>query len=338
MKVVFAGTPHFASIALQAIFDAGFSVPYVLTQPDRPANRGMQLQVSPVKELALTKGCEVLQPPDLNLDGKHQVEVSKVQKKLQDVFSNQDNKVLVVAAYGLILPDWLLNLPISGCINIHASLLPRWRGAAPIQRAIEAGDTQSGISIMQIERGLDTGDVLMQAPVTITATDTGGSLHDKLAQLGGTICVEALQKIASGIYLPPQKQPLQGITYAHKIKKQHTVVDWKQSAQAIHNKVRAFHPYPGCTTILDHDTLKIWETQVIDYVDSKVEPYRPGESIAIYKDGLVIACGPSEQAPKKHTTLLIKQVQRPGKRKIQTLEFIHGYHQDIKKIRFLSSS
>ncbi|HET8870428.1 MAG TPA: methionyl-tRNA formyltransferase, partial [Aquabacterium sp.] len=210
MKVAFAGTPEFAAEALQAILRAGFSVPLVLTQPDRPAGRGMKLQASPVKQLAQTHQIAVSQPTSLKLDGKYPDEARAAQAALMAAQPD----VMVVAAYGLILPQWVLDLPRLGCLNIHGSLLPRWRGAAPIHRAIEAGDTETGITNMQMDAGLDTGDMLLIERETIRADDTTATLHDRLAQLGGRLIVEALELAACG-GLKATPQPADGITYAH---------------------------------------------------------------------------------------------------------------------------
>jgi methionyl-tRNA formyltransferase len=226
MRVIFAGTPEFAARALEAIAAAGNDVPLVLTQPDRPAGRGMAMQPSAVKKAALARGLEVFQPPTLR-DEASRARIAAV-----------GADVMVVAAYGLILPQAVLDLPRFGCINIHASLLPRWRGAAPIQRALLAGDTETGVCIMQMEAGLDTGPVLMREALPIAPDDSTGSLHDRLADLGARLAVAAL----SGLPLPAQPQPAEGVTYAHKIEKAESLIDWSRPAADIDRQVRAFSP------------------------------------------------------------------------------------------------
>jgi methionyl-tRNA formyltransferase len=283
MKVIFAGTPEFASCALQALLAAGFEVPLVLTQPDRPAGRGLKLQPSAVKLLALQHGITVAQPRSLRLDGKYPDEATAAQAAIAAAQAD----VMVVAAYGLILPQWVLDAMAGpahavasagedagvlnlGCLNIHASLLPRWRGAAPIHRAIEAGDAQTGITIMQMDAGLDTGDMLLVAPLPIAHDDTTPSLHDKLAALGGASIVQALNQLAQGQVQPVAQPQLPqgatqgspaahqlGITYAHKIDKTEARIDWSQSAQALARKVRALDPFPGCTAQLTGETIKL---------------------------------------------------------------------------------
>ena len=273
MKVIFAGTPEFASAALQQLLAAGYRVPLVLTQPDRPAGRGLKLQASAVKLLALQHGITVAQPRSLRLDGKYQGDAAAAQAAMLAAQAD----VMVVAAYGLILPQWVLDLPRLGCLNIHASLLPRWRGAAPIHRAIEAGDAKTGITIMQMDAGLDTGDMLLVASLPIAVDDTTTTLHDKLAVLGGQCIVQALQALQSSLQpiAQPRLQPIPqprlpqgaapdsdaarqlGITYAHKIDKAEARIDWQQSAAAIARKVRALDPFPGCTAQIAGETVKI---------------------------------------------------------------------------------
>jgi methionyl-tRNA formyltransferase len=235
MKLIFAGTPEFAAQSLSAILAAGHQVALVLTQPDRPSGRGMTLRPSPVKALALASGIEVFQPLTLKDPA--------VQERLHAVGA----EVMVVAAYGLILPQAVLDLPRYGCLNIHASLLPRWRGAAPIQRAILAGDTETGVCIMQMEAGLDTGPVLLSDRLPLASDETAGSLHDKLADLGARLIVNALEKIP----LPAVPQSDTGITYAAKIEKAEALLDWRLPAAEIERKVRAFNPFPGAATMLE---------------------------------------------------------------------------------------
>ena len=303
MRIVFAGTPEFAREALAAIHQAGHEVPLVLTQPDRPAGRGMKLQASPVKQFALDHGIAVAQPPSLKLDGRHAEAAQDARASL--VATQAD--LMVVAAYGLILPKWTLTLPRLGCLNIHGSLLPRWRGAAPIHRAIEAGDAETGITIMQMDEGLDTGDMLLMARDAIRPDDTTAALHDRLAQLGGRMIVEALALAASG-GLKPVKQPEQGVTYAHKIDKAEAAIDWSQPARQIARRVRAFDPFPGTTFQLDGDIVKLWAASVLPASGT------PGQVLHASGDSFVVACG--EQALALHT------LQRPGGRRQSVRDFL----------------
>ena len=257
LRVAFAGTPEFASTALAAIHAAGYSVPLVLTQPDRPAGRGMKLTPSPVKQLALELGVPVAQPRSLRLDGKFPDEAEAGRAAL--VAARPD--VLVVAAYGLILPQWVLDLPRLGCLNIHGSLLPRWRGAAPIHRAIEAGDAETGITIMQMDAGLDTGDMLLIEHEPIAFDDTTGLLHDRLAALGARMIVRALGDAAAGA-LKPVPQSEEGVSYAHKIAKSEAAIDWTLPADVIERRVRAFDPFPGASFQAHGETVKLWRAQV----------------------------------------------------------------------------
>jgi methionyl-tRNA formyltransferase len=276
MKVVFAGTPEFAAVALRAIHAAGFAVPLVLTQPDRPAGRGMKLQASAVKLAAQGLGlsdAQIVQPHSLRLDGKFPDDAAAARAALEATAPD----VLVVAAYGLILPRWVLELPRHGCLNIHGSILPRWRGAAPIHRAIEAGDTETGITIMQMDEGLDTGDMLLTGRVPISqASDGSGTttaqLHDTLAALGGQLIVEALGLLGNsgsvGLHPTPQPQGEtgeHGITYAHKIEKAEAVIDFSQSATTVERRIRAFDPFPGCTYVPEGEAapVKLWRAAVL---------------------------------------------------------------------------
>jgi methionyl-tRNA formyltransferase len=265
MKVIFAGTPEFAAVALEAILAAGHSVPLVLTQPDRPAGRGMKLQASAVKQVATRHGIPVAQPLSLKLDGKYPEDAAAAKAQIEAAQAD----VMVVAAYGLILPQWTLDTPTHGCLNIHASLLPRWRGAAPIHRAIEAGDPETGITIMQMDAGLDTGAMLLKEAIPIVHTgdhadiqaDTTQTLHDKLAVLGGRLIQQALQHINS-LEATPQAEA--GVTYAAKISKTESAIDWKQDAVVIERKIRALNPAPGCTTDLNGEVVKVWRGEVKD--------------------------------------------------------------------------
>ncbi|MBN8491412.1 MAG: methionyl-tRNA formyltransferase, partial [Burkholderiales bacterium] len=259
MRIGFAGTPDFAARALQALAEAGATLPLVLTQPDRPAGRGMKLQASAVKLLALQHGLTVHQPRSLRLDGKYPDDATAA----RDVLQAARLDVLVVAAYGLILPAWVLAVPRLGCVNIHGSLLPRWRGAAPIQRAIEAGDAQTGITLMQMDAGLDTGDILRMAVLPIGADDSSATLTPRLADLGAQMLWPALQDLARGA-LPRRPQPAEGVTYAHKIDKAEAAIDWRQPAAQIERRVRAFDPFPGASFTWRGEVLKLWRAACVE--------------------------------------------------------------------------
>ncbi len=303
MRVAFAGTPEFARAALQAIHRDGHEVPLVLTQPDRPAGRGLRLQASAVKLLAHELGLRVAQPRSLRLDGKYPEDAFAARRLLQEA----GPQVMVVAAYGLILPRWALALPAQGCLNIHASLLPRWRGAAPIQRAIEAGDTSTGITIMQMDEGLDTGAMLLSQSLPIEAGDTTVTLHDRLAALGAGLIVKALADLAQGV-LRPQPQPTEGVSYAHKIEKAQALLDWACSATRLERQVRAFDPAPGCQAVLDGLGFKVWRARVVPGQG------RPGQRLTIERGHLVVACGEG--------ALELLEVQLPGGRRMAARELL----------------
>ena len=309
MDLVFAGTPEFAAVALQALLAAGHRVPLVLTQPDRPAGRGLKLQPSPVKALALRHGLAVAQPRSLRLDGKYPEDARAARAALDAAQA----EVMVVAAYGLILPQWVLDTPRYGCFNIHASLLPRWRGAAPVHRAIEAGDSETAVTIMQMDAGLDTGDMLMAHTVPIEASDTTGSLQDRLAQLGGRLMLLALQK-AEAQALKPVPQSAQGVTYAQKIEKNEAGIDWRQGAGQIAQKVRAFNPFPGATTTLNGETLKIWMAVPAALAPPAQAP--PGTVLMVDPQGLAVAA--------KDSVVVITELQRPGGKRLPVAEFLRG--------------
>jgi len=294
MRIVFAGTPEFAAVALQALLDAGHTVPLVLTQPDRPAGRGMKLQPSPVKALALQHGITVAQPRSLRLDGKYPDDAQAARQALHEAAAD----VMVVAAYGLILPQWVLDLPPRGCLNIHASLLPRWRGAAPIHRAIEAGDARTGITLMQMDAGLDTGDMLLTAELAIEPDDTTASLHDKLATLGGQLVVQGLAAPA----LTREPQPTEGVCYAHKIEKAESLIDWHLPAAQLARRVRAFDPFPGASFELAGEVVKLWQAQVRPDLSGE-----PGRVLVAQGGQLVVACGQG--------ALALLTLQRPGGRR-----------------------
>jgi len=298
MKVIFAGTPEFAAVALRAILAAGHEVPLVLTQPDRPAGRGMALHASPVKVEALAAGIEVFQPPTLK-DAAAQAHIRAV-----------GADVMVVAAYGLILPQAALDLPRLGCLNIHASLLPRWRGAAPIQRAILAGDEETGVCIMQMEAGLDTGPVLHSEALPIAGDDTAATLHDKLATLGGRLIVEALARLP----LAPAAQPAAGVTYAAKIDKAEAPLDWRLPAAQLARQVRAFNPFPGATASLDGGTIKVWQAAAL--ADGGAPDLAPGLVLAADKHGIVVACGSG--------ALRLIELQKAGGKRLPAGQFLAG--------------
>jgi len=318
MKVAFAGTPAFARAALDGIVAAGFDVPLVLTQPERAAGRGMQPQASPVKQCALAHGMALAQPRSLRLDGKYPEDAQAARTALQAVRAD----VLVVAAYGLLLPQWLLDLPPHGCLNIHASVLPRWRGAAPIQRAIEAGDAYTGITIMHMDAGLDTGDIALVQHLPIHPEDTSASVHDRLAHLGARLIVQALRLSVRGD-LPRHPQAQDGVCYAAKIDKSEARVDWSERAQTIARRIRAFNPAPGVSTVWRGQTIKLWQAHAL-----AEHPYNkqaaPGTVLSsghshIDSEGghLDIACG-------QGSVLRVKQLQRSGGKRLTAQAFLHG--------------
>ena len=307
MKVVFAGTPEFAACALRALIDAGFEIPLVLTQPDRPAGRGMQLQASAVKQVALAHGIEVLQPLSLRMESKDPQRAEEAKAAHARLLA-LDYDVMVVAAYGLILPR--ATLDIKPCINIHGSLLPRWRGAAPIHRAIESGDVETGVTIMEMEEGLDTGPMLSMERVAIEDGDTTGSLHDKLAALGGRMIVDALRRMAAGS-VKAVPQPDEGVTYAAKISKEEAKLDLALPALQLARKVRAFNPFPGAHGQAGGVTVKIWHAHATDGQGS------PGQVLAADAQGIVVACGEG--------ALRLTELQKPGGKRLAAAEFLKGF-------------
>ena len=364
-RVVFAGTPEFARVALAQLLAAGFEVPLVLTQPDRPAGRGLKLHASPVKQLAEQHGIPVAQPRSLRLDGKYPEDAAAARAALQAARAD----VMVVAAYGLILPQWVLDdmstarppegakapsggsatgaaverggvlsaarppegakAPSGGsatgaavergglglgCLNIHASLLPRWRGAAPIHRAIEAGDARTGITIMQMDAGLDTGDMLLVQALPIGPRATTASLHDELAALGGQLIVQALQLAGQGA-LRPVPQPAEGVSYAHKIDKHEAAIDWRQPAALIERRIRAFDPFPGASTTLGDAVIKLWRSEIDSSL--RTPDARCGQILAINDAGITVACGDG--------ALRLTELQRPGGKRLPAREFLRGF-------------
>jgi len=298
MRLIFAGTPEFAARALEALLAAGHEVALVLTQPDRPAGRGMTLQASAVKKLALAHGIPLFQPERLKDSATHEPIRAAC---------DAGAELMVVAAYGLILPQAVLDLPRRGCINIHASLLPRWRGAAPIHRAIEAGDAQTGITLMKMEAGLDTGPMLLAAALAIDEEDTTGSLHGRLAELGGKLVVEALGRFDQLDAVP---QPESGVTYANKIDKAEARLDWNQPAVVLARKLRAFNPFPGAVVTLAGEAVKVWRGAAV------AGGGRPGQVLAADANGIVVACADA--------ALCLTELQKPGGRRVTSADFLHG--------------
>ena len=310
MKIAFAGTPEFASLALVALHAAGHEIALVLTQPDRPAGRGMKLQASAVKMAAQRHALRLEQPRSLRLDGKFPEDAVAAQAALHEAAPD----LMVVAAYGLILPAWTLALPRLGCLNIHGSLLPRWRGAAPIHRAIEAGDAVTGITIMQMDEGLDTGDMLLIESTSLSDQDSTSSLHLRLAAMGARLIVKAVDLAGRG-ELKPLAQPEEGVSYAHKIAKDEAALDWTQPAAALERRIRAFDPFPGCTTQWGGQTLKVWRARVHGEPGLATETASPGQFLPAGESRLIVACG--EQA------LELLEVQAAGGRRLPVSEFLH---------------
>ena len=294
MKLIFAGTPEFAAVALDALLAAGHAVALTLTQPDRPAGRGLKPRPSAVKALALARKLPLAQPPSL----KEPV----IQEQLRAIGAD----AMVVAAYGLILPDAVIAIPARGCINIHASLLPRWRGAAPIQRAVLAGDRETGITIMQMDAGLDTGAILLQEKIALNDDDTAQTLHDKLAQFGARCVVRALKENPA-----PRAQDDTAATYADKITKAETVIDWARSAGDICRQIRAFDPVPGAVTTLDGATLKIWRAQPLAH-----EAVTPGTVMSARGSGIVVAAGGG--------AVNVIELQKAGSKRLAAAAFLAG--------------
>ncbi|MCX7171185.1 MAG: methionyl-tRNA formyltransferase [Proteobacteria bacterium] len=300
MRIIFAGTPEFAATALRALLAAGHGVPLVLTQPDRPAGRGMQLLPGAVKQLAQQHGLTVYQPERLKDPASHE--------PIRAAVASHNVDLMVVAAYGLILPQAVLDLPRLGCVNIHASMLPRWRGAAPIQRAIQAGDRETGITIMRMDAGLDTGAVLLQQALPIAPDDNAATLHDKLALLGAATMVEALSRFDQ---LVPMVQPNEGATYASKISKAEAPLDWRRAARELEQQVRAFNPFPGASAVIQNTSLKIWRAAAV------IGSGSPGTVLAVNGEGIRVACGSG--------ALCLTELQRPGSKRLCVDDFLHGF-------------
>lgn len=303
LSIVFAGTPDFAVPALEALLQSSHRVLAVYTQPDRPAGRGQQLAASAVKQCALRHGLPVEQPATL----REPSAVEQLQRYCADV--------MIVAAYGLLLPQSILETPRLGCINIHASLLPRWRGAAPIQRAIAAGDAESGVTIMQMEAGLDTGPMLLARAVTIGARETGGSLHDRLASLGAQALLDALDTVVHGT-ATPRAQPAEGVTYAAKIRKEEAAIDWSRSATELDRQIRAFDPWPVAETRWNGQQLRVWQALPIESAASPA----PGQVLATSPAGIDVSTG--------NGVLRLTRVQSAGRKAMAAADFLKAHRLD----------
>jgi methionyl-tRNA formyltransferase len=310
MRLAFAGTPEFARTALAQLADAGHEIALVLCQPDRPSGRGLKTQAAPVKAFALAHGIATAQPRGLRLDGRFAADAAAA----RDALLAAAPEAIVVAAYGLILPGWLLALPRLGCINIHASLLPRWRGAAPIQRAIEAGDRETGVTLMQMDAGLDTGAILAVEATPIRADDTAATLQARLAAIGGALAVRGLADAAAG-RLAPRAQPESGVTYAAKIDKAEALIDWREPAAVVERRLRAFDPFPGARGSLDGETVTCWRGAVRP-LGGGPGGAAPGEVVAVEPDALLVACGDA--------ALALTELQRPGGRRMAAADFLRG--------------
>ena len=308
LRIIFAGTPDFAATALAALIKSEHQVIAVYTQPDRPAGRGRKLRASPVKEVALENDIPVLQPNNLK------------EAEAQEILQSFHADVMVVAAYGLILPQVVLDIPRLGCLNIHASLLPRWRGAAPIQRAIAADDKESGITIMQMNAGLDTGDILQLSACPITNDDTGGSLHDRLAEIGAKALLQTLKDLDSKKIKPiPQDDSL--ATYAHKLDKKEAQINWQNSAVEIERLIRAFNPWPVAFTMLNDKPLRIWQAQVLDSSSNTQADVKPGTIISCDKKGIDIRCGEG--------VLRLLKLQPSGSKTMDVAAFMNGHAKQL---------
>jgi len=295
MRLIFAGTPEFAAAALKALIAAGHEISLVLTQPDRPAGRGMKLKASPVKAVALAHGLTVAQPENLKSEAaRHPLLAAGAE-------------AMVVAAYGLILPEAALAMPRLGCVNIHASLLPRWRGAAPIHRAIEAGDRETGITLMRMDKGLDTGAMLTRAALPILDSDTTGSLHDKLAELGAREIVALLPRLET---MAGEKQDDTLATYAKKIARNDARLDWSRPAEELDRRIRAFNPFPGAHALFANESIKVWRARPV------MDAGQPGTVLSVSKEGLRVACGSG--------ALDILEVQKPGGKRLAIAAFLTG--------------
>ena len=328
MKIVFAGTPEFAAQAMRAIDAAGHQIVLVLTQPDRRSGRGMHVQASPVKTFALEKNIPLLQPASLrrnSADPEKQAEAEAAYQQL----STTDFDVMVVVAYGLILPQDVLDIAESnlrhGCFNIHASILPRWRGAAPIQRSIEHGDSKTGVSIMKMDVGLDTGDTVLVREIAIADDETSASLHDRLAKLGAESIVEALSTLKQGASLIKTPQAGEDIRYAEKILKSEAEIDWQLSATEIDRRIRAFNPFPGATSNLDGTPIKFWNSRVSHSGDHS-QIGQIGEVLGFSKEAAFIQCGQG--------VIEVLEMQKPGGKRMNAVAYLRAHGAPSKALRF----
>lgn len=313
LNIIFAGTPDFAAIHLQALINSEHRIVGVYTQPDRPAGRGKQLQPSPVKKLALEYGLPVFQPVNF----KETTSVAELAALQADV--------MVVVAYGLLLPESVLNAPKYGCLNVHASLLPRWRGAAPIQRCIEAGDKVTGITIMQMDKGLDTGNMLAKVSTGILADDTGGSLHDRLADMGPAALLSTLEQVTNGT-LQPEQQNHTLANYAHKLNKEEALIDWSQAADELAFRIRAFNPFPMAFTLLGDLRIRVLMAEPLERTSRSL----PGTIVNIGSHGLEVACGEG--------VLLITEIQLAGKKAMKIADVLNGQPQLFQVNHLLAST
>lgn len=314
LRIVFAGTPDFAAFHLQALIDSEHSIVAVYTQPDRPAGRGKKLTPSAVKKLAQNHDLPVYQPASLKSEDA------------QDELAAHNADIMIVVAYGLLLPKAVLTIPKYGCLNVHGSLLPRWRGAAPIQRAVEAGDTSSGVTIMQMDVGLDTGDMLLKAECDITPNDTSASLHDKLMHLGAPALLETLNLLRQG-ELAPEKQDDSLANYAEKIQKEEALIDWSQSATTIDRAIRAFNPFPVAFTLLKGERLKCYEAILKDHNEDKEQQSIAGKIIDFSAKGLTVACGTGQ--------ITLTRCQLPGKKPMDAAALFNGYRETFQEGDYL---
>jgi methionyl-tRNA formyltransferase len=321
MRVVFAGTPDFAAHALEAIEAAGHTITLVLTQPDRRAGRGMHLQASPVKEFALSKDIPLLQPASLNINSLDEAKRTEAIAALHAISQTQFD-AMVVVAYGLIIPQAMLDLAEQpgrhGAFNIHGSLLPRWRGAAPIQRAIAAGDERTGITIMQMDAGLDTGDMVLSEAIDIAPNETSSSLHDRLAALGARLMVRCLAMLDAQEETPRTPQSEEGMCYAEKIQKTEAEIDWTQDAITIDRLIRAFNPFPGASSTLNSQSLKFWCARPLTKLlaDQYQGSHHPGSIVGKSQDGFVVWC--------KDSALEVLEIQKPGGRRMSAAQWIQA--------------